>query len=870
MDGSGNGSGGMASPASNTANAQAQPQSQNTGNPSFKPYNKIFWPNRCIDQKSGYLVGLNTRSFVACVVDIVTDVPLEELDIILNKMSFDRRMLDCPLGHSPRILGEWIGADKASLPLPPNLHELDMWISMERTESGDPSLRKIYFNEYKIQTSSQIVLYDDTPPYYYTSIPIRFESMLSIVSNSLKTKSSLSQSASKLTKTNNSVFSPTTVNNTIKPSSSSSSSGSSDLETTFKQINCSHDIKTILRETITKHNSIKQQRTQQKIKQLASKASGSSSSNNSSINTDSSDTDSEPSPSFFSKTLFTLKFRNKRKDINSTASNSPSITTTSASSNKLNSSSHSNNRKPKRIIDYILSPIYLIVTIVQFVFDLIEKILNIPTPFGPQLKHLTTFGTHLDNRVFQIKQLSKQWNHLKEKKYWVSNNDDRSSFIEFHNSAWLIFNDILLGIGACILLNVFSHFVLLNFSRLNHLLNNNMLKSLILWLMGWPGGFKLNENLDNFFGRLVLYYIDKWNLITTTISPHGEIFIKVICLCGVLGLSFLISVGIDLFNIFTLHISVFYSVAARFYLLQLLLLKSLWNLFRGVKYNPLRKRTDHCDFDIYQLLLGTLLFTLIFFLFPTTAIYYLFFALFKSGVSMVKAIFFLLLHFLNTFPLFNLLVYFIDKKYLPGGVVFSLKEKKDIITVNSSSSNSGNNSSNDLSPKLGKLAKTPSIEVTPIPSPPTLSSLPIHTLPSTSTPTNIQHNRNQSVPLLPSLGNILSSGGNGSQESKLPLSAKDSLHTFTPTSTTTPNTPPIGSQHRRNQSLSSAASPSIPRMPATQQLEISYFILQIKSASPINFFTPTIHMIQQVVQMYHPARLIKSFFMGVEIGKINK
>eukprot|EP01133_Synstelium_polycarpum_P020356 gene20356-24421_t len=93
----------------------------------------------------------------------------------------------------------------------------------------------------------------------------------------------------------------------------------------------------------------------------------------------------------------------------------------------------------------------------------------------------------------------------------------------------------------------------------------------------------------------------------------------------------------------------------------------------GVKYNPLRKRTDSCDFDQYQLLLGTLLFTLIFFLFPTTAIYYFFFALFKSGIAVVLGLFSLLLHLLKSFPLFGIMVYIID----PNGPVPTLQSSLD-------------------------------------------------------------------------------------------------------------------------------------------------------------------------------------------------
>lgn len=48
-------------------------------------------------------------------------------------------------------------------------------------------------------------------------------------------------------------------------------------------------------------------------------------------------------------------------------------------------------------------------------------------------------------------------------------------------------------------------------------------------------------------------------------------------------------------------------------------------LFRGKKNNVLRRRIDSCDYSLDQLLLGTMLFTLLAFLFPTTFVYYLLF-----------------------------------------------------------------------------------------------------------------------------------------------------------------------------------------------------------------------------------------------------
>ena len=52
----------------------------------------------------------------------------------------------------------------------------------------------------------------------------------------------------------------------------------------------------------------------------------------------------------------------------------------------------------------------------------------------------------------------------------------------------------------------------------------------------------------------------------------------------------------------------------------------IYFLFIGKKWNTLRNRIDSCDYDLDQLLLGTILFTLLTFLFPTVVVYYATFA----------------------------------------------------------------------------------------------------------------------------------------------------------------------------------------------------------------------------------------------------
>lgn len=104
-------------------------------------------------------------------------------------------------------------------------------------------------------------------------------------------------------------------------------------------------------------------------------------------------------------------------------------------------------------------------------------------------------------------------------------------------------------------------------------------------------------------------------------------------LSGAFGATMALSLISDLLAFTTIHIYWFYMVAARIFHWQLTILYSLFNLFRGKKRNTLRHRIDSCDYDLDQLLLGTILFTLLTFLFPTIVVYYLTFALVSQHSS---------------------------------------------------------------------------------------------------------------------------------------------------------------------------------------------------------------------------------------------
>jgi hypothetical protein len=109
---------------------------------------------------------------------------------------------------------------------------------------------------------------------------------------------------------------------------------------------------------------------------------------------------------------------------------------------------------------------------------------------------------------------------------------------------------------------------------------------------------------------------------------------------GIFGASMIMSLASDAVGLMTAHIYLFYTIAARIYNWQLGVLWSLFNLFRGKKFNVLRNRLDSTDYDLDQLLLGTILFTVLFFLFPTVIVYYVLFCSvpFYSGWLMKGAV----------------------------------------------------------------------------------------------------------------------------------------------------------------------------------------------------------------------------------------
>ncbi|KAF4881539.1 N-acetylglucosaminyl-phosphatidylinositol biosynthetic protein gpi1 [Colletotrichum fructicola] len=301
------------------------------------------------------------------------------------------------------------------------------------------------------------------------------------------------------------------------------------------------------------------------------------------------------------------------------------------------------------------------------------------------LKDISATAQQVEIRLQQFCYWPMQYTTLRQRKNdWESVTTSHPDYIRFYNSLWLVANDVIIGIalGSYIIDN--AEWVANAISELLSKYTVQALQRSISWLMGWPAGLKLNSELAMFLGDLFLWVIDYWSNCIVTLQPVLPHIIWFIGFSSFAGASMPIAMFSDLLSALTVHIYSFYLASARIYHWQLTILISLFHLFRGKKHNVLRNRIDSCDYDLDQLLVGTILFTLLFFLLPTVVVFYLNFAIARMVIISLKAVFDTLLSCLNHFPLFALMLRVKDPRRLPGGIRFELRDTHDYRLNNTS------------------------------------------------------------------------------------------------------------------------------------------------------------------------------------------
>ncbi|CAO3622968.1 unnamed protein product [Cunninghamella echinulata] len=321
---------------------------------------------------------------------------------------------------------------------------------------------------------------------------------------------------------------------------------------------------------------------------------------------------------------------------------------------------------------FIMNPCHCILFLIFSFSEATLHILGWKLPrLNVAIKDLSAAGQQIDLRLQQLYFWPKQYMMLR-KNNRSNTAETRAYYISFYNSMWLVANDIIIGVALGSFLTANCEMVSIKLHDILKTYTVDSLQSMMLWFLKTPAGLKLNQELGTFLSELFLWLIHLWRECMWIIQPWTRHILYFIGCCGIFGVSMIISLLSDMLAFLTMHIYCFYMVAARIFNWQLISLYALFTLFRGKKRNMLRQRIDNCDYDLDQLLLGTCLFTLLAFLFPTVLIYYLTFALGRVSIIFLQAIMETLLAFFNHFPLFAIMLRIKDPDRVPGGLRFDL------------------------------------------------------------------------------------------------------------------------------------------------------------------------------------------------------
>lgn len=238
------------------------------------------------------------------------------------------------------------------------------------------------------------------------------------------------------------------------------------------------------------------------------------------------------------------------------------------------------------------------------------------------------------------------------------------------HSIWsVLVVDVLLGNLFGILLLSHANLVFLCISNLSVEVTNNLLRTGCVWLMGNPAGFKLNTELAGVLGMMSVNIIQVWSTIWSFIGFLFVPILKGIAYFGMLfGFTAAAALVVDMICLLTRHVVFLHWLFSLLYSSQIQALAALWRLFRGKKWNPLRLRLDSYDYTVEQHVVGSLLFTPLLLLLPTTSAFYTFFSIMNSTISFVCIVIEVCIFIIHATPHNQIFLWLVRRRRFPAGI----------------------------------------------------------------------------------------------------------------------------------------------------------------------------------------------------------
>uniref|UniRef100_A0A1J3I8A9 N-acetylglucosaminyl-phosphatidylinositol biosynthetic protein gpi1 n=1 Tax=Noccaea caerulescens TaxID=107243 RepID=A0A1J3I8A9_NOCCA len=234
--------------------------------------------------------------------------------------------------------------------------------------------------------------------------------------------------------------------------------------------------------------------------------------------------------------------------------------------------------------------------------------------------------------------------------------------------------DLVLGnlIGLSLLFNTESICSwIFNFAKE---FTNDILRSGCVWLMGVPAGFKLNTELAGVLGMVSLNVIQIWSTLWVLMASLIIYLIRAVAIMGItFGATVSAAFVIDAITFATLHITALHWAITLVYSHQIQALAALWRLFRGRKLNPLRQRLDSYGYTVKQHVVGSLLFTPLLLLLPTTSVFYIFFTITSTAINSICMLIEFAISVIHATPYAEIMIWLIRRKRFPSGVWFEIE-----------------------------------------------------------------------------------------------------------------------------------------------------------------------------------------------------
>ena len=209
------------------------------------------------------------------------------------------------------------------------------------------------------------------------------------------------------------------------------------------------------------------------------------------------------------------------------------------------------------------------------------------------------------------------------------------------------------------------------------------------WFNHAPGGIQLNPLLTRHFVETSTTFFDVCRHFQGVLQTAAIPILKTFACFGALGLSVQLALAIDIFRVISLHLTFVYMVVSVLHRIQVSMLLSLWYLFYGKKINVLRGRIDSYPYDKQQLLLGTALFAILAFLFPTFTAFYVLFLILRILVVGFQLFIWCFIVGIRHFPIYKIWLSFAFPTSQTNGVRF-------VINIGTATSETISSSTNEV------------------------------------------------------------------------------------------------------------------------------------------------------------------------------